>query len=79
MLVLLWLHRDRMAPPPLTARGRLKTRPKVLKNVEPKNVGTFLKILTNIFTKMLMKVFEKMLDPTFCLKSIGATFPKNVG
>jgi hypothetical protein len=35
------------------------------KNVEPKDVGTFSKTLTNIFTKMVMNIFWKMLDSTF--------------
>jgi hypothetical protein len=65
-----WLLRGRR-PPVAERHGRRKWLPdggwrlKQEKNVEPKDVGTFSKTLTNIFTKMVMNIFWKMLDSTF--------------
>jgi hypothetical protein len=43
------------------------------KNVEPKDVGTFSKLLTNIFTKMIMNFFENVGFNIFFYINVGAT------
>jgi hypothetical protein len=55
------LRRSRLLPPPKrddpAASRRYEEEENKKKNIEPKNVGTFQKMLINIFMKMLVKTF----------------------
>jgi hypothetical protein len=77
-----WLLRGRR-PPVAERHGHRKWLPdggwrlKEEKNVEPKDVGTFSKTLTNIFTKMVMNFFGKCWIQHFCLHKCWCNLLKN--